>query len=118
VCAHINPVRMPIYRQPSRPPFVTLGDLEVLVTDDEDFVVLSFAIPRDKPRDLSPAESRVAVLVALGRSNAEIAKMRGASVRTVANQVASLFRKLGVHSRLELLTSTPLIENGSQRGTI
>jgi DNA-binding CsgD family transcriptional regulator len=28
--------------------------------------------------------------------------LRGVSPRTVANQIASVFRKLGVHSRLEL----------------
>lgn len=37
-----------------------------------------------------------------GASNEEIASLRGRSVNTVAKQVASLFRKLGVRSRLEL----------------
>lgn len=31
-----------------------------------------------------------------GHSNAEIARARGTSARTVANQLAGLFRKLGV----------------------
>jgi hypothetical protein len=37
----------------------------------------------------------------LGHSNAEIAARRSVAVRTIANQVAALFRKLGVHSRLD-----------------
>ena len=40
--------------------------------------------------------------VVAGRSNGEIAAARGRSVRTIANQVAAIFRKLGVGSRLEL----------------
>lgn len=38
-----------------------------------------------------------------GRKNREIAAARGVSVRTVANQLASAYRKLGVASRFELL---------------
>ncbi len=48
------------------------------------------------------AERVVLGLAAAGLSNARIAACRGVSPRTVANQIASVFRKLGVHSRLEL----------------
>ena len=41
--------------------------------------------------------------IARGGSNAQIARARGTSARTVANQVASVFVKLGVASRRELL---------------
>jgi DNA-binding NarL/FixJ family response regulator len=41
-------------------------------------------------------------LVLEGKSNAEIAHARGKSVRTVANRVASIVRKLGIGSRSEL----------------
>ena len=51
---------------------------------------------------LSPAERAVAWLASLGRSDAEIARQRGASARTVENQLHSAYRKLGVHSRTEL----------------
>jgi DNA-binding NarL/FixJ family response regulator len=37
-----------------------------------------------------------------GLSNADIAGRRGTAVRTIANQVASIYRKLQVRSRLEL----------------
>jgi DNA-binding NarL/FixJ family response regulator len=54
------------------------------------------------PQQVTPAERAVAALVCRGRSNAEIARSRGTSTRTVANQVASLMRKLAVGSRVEL----------------
>jgi DNA-binding NarL/FixJ family response regulator len=54
------------------------------------------------PEDLTKAEKDVAALVLEGLSNQEIAKMRGTSVRTIANQVAAIFRKLKVTARIEL----------------
>ena len=51
---------------------------------------------------LSQGEREVAGLLLDGLSNAEIAEIRGTSTRTVANQVASIFKKLGVRSRTEL----------------
>jgi DNA-binding CsgD family transcriptional regulator len=51
---------------------------------------------------LSVAEGDVATLVAAGLTNAAIADRRGTSVRTVANQMASIFRKTGAGSRKEL----------------
>jgi DNA-binding CsgD family transcriptional regulator len=52
---------------------------------------------------LTEAERAVVSGVLRGLSNAQIAATRGASVRTVANQLASVFRKLGVRSRHELI---------------
>jgi DNA-binding CsgD family transcriptional regulator len=51
---------------------------------------------------LSPAEGEVLRLLLRGYRNKEIAQVRKVSPRTVANQVASIFRKLGVQSRSEL----------------
>jgi len=102
-------------------------DIEVyrLASDDGDDLVLFVWGPsgslvpargdtRDAPESpkkqsaLSPAESDVLQLVLRGASNAEIAKARGRSVRTIANQVASLLRKLGVESRFELMSRVTL----------
>jgi DNA-binding CsgD family transcriptional regulator len=67
-------------------------------------------------RRLTRAERDVTGLLVAGLSNAEIARQRGSSPRTVANQVASIFEKLGVSSRLELqaavATSGPRREQG------
>lgn len=54
------------------------------------------------PDTLSAAEQEVARALLRGATNAEIAEARGVSARTVANQIASIFKKLGVSSRAEL----------------
>lgn len=52
---------------------------------------------------LTPAERRVAFGVALGLSDATIARMRACSKRTVANQVRALGVKLGASGRPEIV---------------
>jgi DNA-binding NarL/FixJ family response regulator len=56
---------------------------------------------------LTPSEREVLAHLFEGLSNAGIARLRGRSVRTVANQVASIYRKLGVGSRLQLVSRLP-----------
>jgi DNA-binding NarL/FixJ family response regulator len=51
---------------------------------------------------LSRCEREVARLARQGLSNAEIAEARGTSPRTVANQLARVYRKLGIGSRVGL----------------
>jgi len=66
-------------------------------------VVLSLptAVPR-VPAGLSPAEAEIAKAVATGFTNSEIARRRGTSKRTVANQIAAIGRKTGASSRSEI----------------
>lgn len=52
---------------------------------------------------LAPAEHAVVRLLIEGHCYSEIAEARHTSIRTVANQVASAFRRLGVSGRAELL---------------
>jgi DNA-binding CsgD family transcriptional regulator len=69
--------------------------------------VLSLPSPVARlPAVLTDAERHVAALVLDGLSNRSIAEMRGTSVRTVANQIASVFRKLNVTGRAELGDAT------------
>ena len=49
--------------------------------------------------NLTSAELEVLDLVRLGHSNETIAALRGRSVSTVANQIASILHKTGVHGR-------------------
>jgi DNA-binding NarL/FixJ family response regulator len=51
---------------------------------------------------LTPAERQVAGAVLRGSTNDAIAAARRTSARTVANQLAAIYRKLGVSSRWEL----------------
>jgi two-component system response regulator NreC len=53
--------------------------------------------------ELTDREREVLRLIALGHTNAEIARLLFLSVRTVENHRASLMRKLGVRSRAELV---------------
>jgi DNA-binding NarL/FixJ family response regulator len=66
------------------------------------YVLLSFPRARDVLDALTAAERHVALAVLAGLSNGEVAQMRGSSPRTIANQVATIFRKLAVRSRAEL----------------
>jgi len=68
---------------------------------EDEFVLFEFAAP-PLARRLPPVEARVLELVLDGRSNTEIARARRRSPHTVANEVARLFRRFGVGSRLEL----------------
>jgi DNA-binding NarL/FixJ family response regulator len=51
---------------------------------------------------LTPSERDVLRALLAGKTNRDIAVERGTAVRTVANQIARLFRKVGVRSRAEL----------------
>jgi DNA-binding CsgD family transcriptional regulator len=86
-------------------PAETRGDLDLFSfrAAGKSFVVLSFDAPG--PREdavLTPAEREVATLVLDGLTSQAIAARRGTAVRTVANQLASIYQKLGIGSRAEL----------------
>ncbi len=66
-------------------------------------MIFSWTAPDERPADLSKAERDVLERVTRGESNATIARARKTSVRTVANQVASILRKTGAASRFELI---------------
>jgi DNA-binding NarL/FixJ family response regulator len=91
-----------------RKPAGVRADLEVfdLELGGQAFVVMSLptGTSSSQPDGLSEAERQVAADSSSGLSNAEIAKKRGRSPRTIANQLASIYRKLKVASRAELAT--------------
>lgn len=73
-----------------------------------ELLIVSYPVePNDLFADtsLTKAEAEVAELAIEGKSNAEIAAARDTSVRTVANQMAAILRKLGLGSRRELAVS-------------
>ena len=91
-------LRAPATQQGAR----LLGDLQHCW-----LVVPSEALGLD-PR-LTAAERQVVVGVLRGRSNAAIATARRTSCRTVANQLAAIYRKLGVSSRWELAARSAIL---------
>ena len=79
--------------------------VDQITVGQQEYAVAS--VPQPKPEaafePLTKAEAQVAILVFEGMSNQEIADERQTAVRTVANQLASVFDKLGVGSRAELV---------------
>ena len=86
----------------------TLGPREImrihrLSLDRSEYLVISFPIQRPKAfACLTPREVDVVEAVLEGLSQEEIAKRRGVARRTVSNQLASAYKKLGVAGATEL----------------
>jgi DNA-binding CsgD family transcriptional regulator len=69
-------------------------------------LVLTYAKPRwALPPSLSNSERRIALDLIAGCRPSAIARALGISPRTVANHVASIFRKVRVSSRIELFVA-------------
>ncbi|MDX2090347.1 MAG: helix-turn-helix transcriptional regulator [Kofleriaceae bacterium] len=90
------------------------GDLYRWRPDNGEVIPLTagasvLAIPETGMADitmLTAAEREVVAMIREGASNREIARSRGTSTRTVANQVASVLRKLGVFSRADIVAAS------------
>jgi len=80
-------------------------EVELVEIDGETLMVVSWPTVDRRSPLLTAAERAVLDAVAAGMSNGEIARARKTSVRTIANQIASLFRKLRVGSRHELVAA-------------
>ncbi len=71
---------------------------------DEDIVVLSVPLPKlHYPEGTTSAEHEIIDMVLEGKTAAEIAESRGASLRTVTTQLSTIFRKADVNSQAELI---------------
>jgi DNA-binding CsgD family transcriptional regulator len=75
----------------------------------EDTVILRYPVSRSR---LTDAEREVIAYILAGMTNAEIARSRGTSVRTVANQIAGIFKKTGARSRAEVAVAAVLFKDG------
>lgn len=75
-----------------------------LATKGLEFAVLEWPVQARPPHwgRLTRAEREVVQLALAGLSNEAIALRRGSALRTVANQLASAYARLGVGSRAEL----------------
>lgn len=84
-----------------------LGDAGVAMRPTTDpgttpLQVLTSDLAGDWAQPLTTAETRVASLMLQGLEDAAIAQSLGVSQRTVANQCAAIFHKLGIGSRIQL----------------
>lgn len=70
---------------------------------EDELVVIRVPLLAADLSGLPRAQRETAELLLAGLGNAEIARRRGRSERTVANQVAAIFRRFGVSSRAELV---------------
>ena len=66
-------------------------------------------LQRGSVGELTPTEERVARLVAGGLTNKEVAAAAFVTVKTVEANLSRIYRKLGIHSRRELMTYAPLV---------
>ncbi len=99
-------------------------DLEAafVTVDGHTYVLLSHpldvpSLPMPAPIAALPAAlAHVASLAIDGLDNAAIARARGTSVRTVAKQLETIYRRLGIGSRIELAAlCAPRISDGPVR---
>lgn len=77
--------------------------VECIEVDGVTLFVFSTSLEPVLPDGLSESEREVALLALNGATNAEIAEKRGTARQTVANQLRSIFQKLQINSRAELV---------------
>ena len=78
--------------------------------EGQEFIAISVPLEPANRITLTPAQIEVARAIIRGDSNAAIARARGTSVHTVANQVASILRRLGVESRAQIATKLTFVD--------
>lgn len=101
---HVSTARSPKQPgdEPELPPPLGLT-VSVVELGHDQYLVLSFPAPSwELPECLTAAEREIVLAMLRGASNQAIARVRCTSIRTVANQIASIFVKLRVSSRIEL----------------
>jgi DNA-binding CsgD family transcriptional regulator len=90
-------------RHESKPPLDATGVELTLVNDELLLIrVLTEDSLAERTLRLTPSEQAVVALAVAGHSNGAIAAARGSSPRTIANQLAAAYQKLGLSGRREL----------------
>lgn len=83
-------------------------DVQTLRIESDEYAVLTFEITEKEGagfRDLcclTQVEMGIVSMIVEGHTNVAIARSRGTSPRTIANQLTVIYQKLGVQSRREL----------------
>jgi DNA-binding NarL/FixJ family response regulator len=68
----------------------------------------------ERPKKLSPREREIALLVARGLSNKEVARELGLSHGTIKSHVHSILQKLGARSRYSLIVQSSFAERPTE----
>jgi DNA-binding NarL/FixJ family response regulator len=118
ICCEHNCARAPILlvmaATAARGVRVPKAKLERLL-DDGSWLVSVVMPGDDLARQLSPGEWEVARAAIEGKSHAQIARARGTSPRTIANQLASIFGKTGIYGCPALRAKAATIRGESER---
>jgi DNA-binding CsgD family transcriptional regulator len=62
----------------------------------------AIAKAHERPVHLTKTQEEIVALICQGKSNPEIARLRGRSENTVRNHITKIFERLGVNSREEV----------------
>lgn len=81
---------------------IKAGGLDCLLTRGDNRHIISVTNVTDQVQ-LTRSENRVASLFAKGQSHSEIAAQIGVSQSTVRNQISSVYKKLDIHSKVDLV---------------
>jgi DNA-binding CsgD family transcriptional regulator len=87
----------------SEPRRVQRLEAESFHVDGLELVVFEIELALAYPESFTKAERAVARLLCEGHGIAAIAQQRGTRYRTIANQLASMYRKSGTSSSVELV---------------
>jgi two-component system nitrate/nitrite response regulator NarL len=68
----------------------------------------------EQPKVLSPREREIALLVARGLSNKEVARELGLSHGTIKSHVHNILQKLGARSRYSLIVQSNFAERPTE----
>ena len=91
---------LPPPAQPSPPPGFRSAALE---EEGHTFMVMSYELPEwELPDTLTVTERQVLRALLRGATQAQVAEARSVTSATISNQLASIFHKVGVGSRMEL----------------
>lgn len=102
-----------VWRTPMTKATKTKTVVEELVIDGAPILVIGYSVPRPAALSaLTATEQEIIDLWRRGESMKAIAAQRRTAIRTVANQLASAYQKLGVGSRSELLAQLVCANDG------
>lgn len=108
LCISRVPLAIPLLAHAARGQLALVADLRgaLPMLPGEDCLIRFQRTEGSLAQQLSAGELEVAQMLVEGRSYEEMARLRGTSIRTIANQICAVGRKLGTRGRFDLLAAT------------